>query len=305
MRLGSVPKAGLIYQRQTLLERTVTALRHARRIVVVGDTDPRSLPGQVLTTREDPPYGGPAAGIAAGAAVLAASDPAPSDYTIVLACDMPRVEAATAKLLELLPENSSADGVIAVDGEQRRQPLAAVYKTAKLAAALSAQRRSGELGGLSAFRLIAGLDLAPVTVPPGSTDDIDTWEDAAKFGMKTPAVDTTPALDTIRGEAMNDRPENSRAEEDEILRQWCRRLADALEVPDLEVDLKSLLGLAGRAAHGVLRPAAPLTTFIVGYAAGLAVASGKADADSAIRSATDVGFQLCREAAESSPAHEA
>lgn len=39
---------------------------------------------------------------------------------------------------------------------------------------------------------------------------------------------------------------------------------------DLEVDRALLLALAGDAAHGVARPAAPLTTFLVGYAAGRA-----------------------------------
>lgn len=95
-----------------------------------------------------------------------------------------------------------------------------------------------------------------------------------------------------------------REEDDEILRQWCRRLAGALEVPELAVDLKAILGLAGSAAHAVLRPAAPLTTFIVGYSAGLTAAAGKASADAAIRSSTDVALQLCRDEAESSPAHE-
>ncbi|OOB89486.1 hypothetical protein B0T42_17110 [Rathayibacter sp. VKM Ac-2630] len=31
----------------------------------------------------------------------------------------------------------------------------------------------------------------------------------------------------------------------------------------------ALLALAGDAAHGIVRPAAPLTTFLAGYAAGL------------------------------------
>ena len=86
---------------------------------------------------------------------------------------------------------------------------------------------------------------------------------------------------------------NDREGEDAILDQWCRRLAEALEIPELEVDLKAVLGLAGKAAHAVVRPAAPLTTFIVGYAAGLAVAGGKPNVDAAIRSATDVALQMC------------
>ncbi len=36
---------------------------------------------------------------------------------------------------------------------------------------------------------------------------------------------------------------------------------------DLEVDVRELLDLARVVAHGVARPAAPLTAFLVGYAA--------------------------------------
>ncbi len=98
--------------------------------------------------------------------------------------------------------------------------------------------------------------------------------------------------------------DEQRAQEDEVLRQWCRKMADAVGVPDLEVDLKTVLGLAGRAAHSVTRPAAPLTTFIVGYAAGVAAGSGKASSSDAISAALDAGFQLCRDEAALAPVQE-
>jgi hypothetical protein len=37
---------------------------------------------------------------------------------------------------------------------------------------------------------------------------------------------------------------------------------------DLDMDLDQMLNLARDAAHEIARPAAPLTTFLVGYAAG-------------------------------------
>lgn len=95
-----------------------------------------------------------------------------------------------------------------------------------------------------------------------------------------------------------------RAQEDETLRQWCARVAEATGVPELEVDLKTVLGLAGRAAHSVMRPAAPLTTFIVGYAAGVAAASGAASSSDAFTSAADAAFELCREAMNAARPHE-
>ena len=50
---------------------------------------------------------------------------------------------------------------------------------------------------------------------------------------------------------------------------WTRQLADALDVPPDDLDRDAILDLARVAAHTIARPAAPLTTFLVGYAAGL------------------------------------
>ena len=52
------------------------------------------------------------------------------------------------------------------------------------------------------------------------------------------------------------------------LSTWAEQLCDALGL-DLEVEIDPILDLARDAAHGVERPAAPLTTFLVGYAAGV------------------------------------
>ncbi len=81
----------------------------------------------------------------------------------------------------------------------------------------------------------------------------------------------------------------------QILEPWCRQLIAALELQGLEVDIDDVLALAGEAAHAVVRPAAPLTTFIVGYAAGCASATGQASDDVAIRSASEVARQLVRQ----------
>lgn len=52
------------------------------------------------------------------------------------------------------------------------------------------------------------------------------------------------------------------------LPQWSSELGEALDLK-FDVDIKTILDLARDAAHQVERPAAPLTTFLVGYAAGL------------------------------------
>lgn len=84
----------------------------------------------------------------------------------------------------------------------------------------------------------------------------------------------------------------------QVLEPWCRQLIEALELQGLEVDIDQVLALAGEAAHAVVRPAAPLTTFIVGYAAGCAAATGQASEEVAIRSAGDVASRLIRRSTE-------
>lgn len=97
-----------------------------------------------------------------------------------------------------------------------------------------------------------------------------------------------------------------RAEDDRVMEEWVARLTSALadagiDTGDLTVELNSVLGLAGRAAHAVLRPAAPLTTFIVGYAAGRA-AAGDTPSSDAVDQATRVALQLTRDYRAENPA---
>ncbi|MHA7239744.1 DUF6457 domain-containing protein [Arthrobacter sp. TMS1-12-1] len=81
-----------------------------------------------------------------------------------------------------------------------------------------------------------------------------------------------------------------------LLHEWTERLLAAFEIDGTDVDIDAVLALAGKAAHSVVRPAAPLTTFVAGYAAGLAVGSGQADEDVAMRSALAVADALSAEA---------
>lgn len=50
------------------------------------------------------------------------------------------------------------------------------------------------------------------------------------------------------------------------LHDWIDELCDVLDI-DVEVDEGLVLDLARDAAHNVERPAAPVTTFLLGYAA--------------------------------------
>jgi hypothetical protein len=52
------------------------------------------------------------------------------------------------------------------------------------------------------------------------------------------------------------------------LDEWTRQVAVALGLPAGQVDRDLVLDLARDAAHGVARPAAPLTTYLAGLAVG-------------------------------------
>lgn len=58
--------------------------------------------------------------------------------------------------------------------------------------------------------------------------------------------------------------------------EWLNEVAAELGVPAEALETAAILDLARAAAHGVQRPAAPLTTFLAGYALG---ASGGGSAE--------------------------
>jgi len=64
-----------------------------------------------------------------------------------------------------------------------------------------------------------------------------------------------------------------------VLEDWTRRVCAELGVDRDAVDVDAVLGLAGVAAHSVIRPAAPLTTYLAGVAVGRALDTGTAPAD--------------------------
>lgn len=294
-RLEGTPKARLVVGGQTLLERTLAAVTAARRVVVVGPPPEFPPAPGVRYVREDPPFAGPAAATAAGLAELArmaaggagpASHASQAPFTLVLACDMPRIHAALPALFAAIERYPRAGGAIAVD-RGRQQPLAALYATAALADAVGRLQRAGTLAGLGVFQLVGGLDLVRTDVAEGATDDVDTWADAHRLGAEARHDPTTN--ETTRSDTMNDR-----THEDAALQEWAERVIAALEIEGLDLDINAILGLAGKAAHAVLRPAAPLTTFLVGYAAGQSTAGG-VTSQQAVRTATDAALGLARD----------
>ena len=199
-RLGGISKAQLQRDGVSLLALTLRATTGARNVVVVGDVEP--APGYRVT-RENPPYAGPVAAIAAGLAELA---PESSPHTLVLACDIPDSISAVRLLLNhaarlatvhsqrgdpatidsatdpstTSPTNpAEVDAVIAVDENDQVQYLLAVYSTS----ALARQLASILVNDASMRQLTHGMNLERVLVPAGSTADVDTWADAVALGV--------------------------------------------------------------------------------------------------------------------------
>lgn len=179
-RLGGVPKQDLVFQQDTLLQRALEAAAGASRTVVVGPESGHSVPG-VLFCREQPEFAGPAAAIAAGLDALAQGGNG-AGFTLVLACDMPLVRDAVGALVSAMALGE-ADGAMARSEDGRLQPLAGFYRTAALRRAAAELSSRGALINGSVRSLLASLEVQPVTVPAGSTADVDTWDDAAALGI--------------------------------------------------------------------------------------------------------------------------
>lgn len=184
-RLGGAVKPEVHVAGRAMLDRVLDATAGARHVVVVG---PEALarPG-TTTVLEDPPSGGPVAGIDAGFRALgmktapADAAPAPESVVLVLACDVPLAARVVPDLLAALGGHPAADGAVVVDGEGRQQPLLAAYRHRALLAALERRRADGGVHGCSVRRLVDGLQLVPVADPTGAARDADTWDAVAEL----------------------------------------------------------------------------------------------------------------------------
>jgi molybdopterin-guanine dinucleotide biosynthesis protein A len=165
VRFQGADKASIEVGGTTLLEHVLGALAEVPDVVVVGEEVHTSRP--VTFLREDPPRGGPAAGLLAG---LHGFPRAPR-LVVVVAVDMPMVTTATVRRLMLSAEE---DGAVLVDDDGRMQYLCALYRTDALMATAPAY---GEEHGLAMKELVAGLILGRVPALAWEARDVDTWDD--------------------------------------------------------------------------------------------------------------------------------
>jgi molybdopterin-guanine dinucleotide biosynthesis protein A len=176
------------------------------------------------------PGGGPAAGIWSGLTNVT------SEYVFISAADQRLSRDTVSKLIAAALDR---DGAWAIRSDSNGQPLCACVRTELLRDLLTSTQGVNQ----SPLRLLSSLQMVGVNVNPDQVVDFDTWQDVAK------AVNGSEAMD-------------------QITQMWMTRVATLLDVDPHEVLTAELLDLTREVAHGVERKSAPLTTFLLGYAAG-------------------------------------
>ncbi|WP_405599981.1 molybdenum cofactor guanylyltransferase [Streptomyces sp. NBC_01410] len=267
-RLGGADKPAVRVGGRALLDRVLGVCRDAGRTVVVGGRRATARP--VVWAREEPPGGGPLAALDAGVRQVEAG------AVLVLSADLPFLGERTVRQLIGTLGTSGREAALLTDAGGRDQPLVAAYRTEPLRRELALLATEyGSLTGLPLRLLTEELDLARIDSEPLASFDCDTWEDISAARAR------------IRDHG-------------NVLDEWITAVKDELGI-ELDVDTGVLLDLARDAAHGVARPAAPLTTFLVGYAAAQAGSGGPAAVAEAARKAAALATRWAEEAEQGAP----
>ena len=251
-RLGGADKPGLLVGDRTLLERVVDAAAGALRVVVVGPA--RTLPPgagrpAVRWAQEQPPGAGPVAALQAGLAAVGAP------VVVLLAADLPFVSVAAVEALAgavRVTGDAGGSGAVVLDGTGREQWLLSAWPAAALRAALVGAAPDAALRSV-----LAGLPWVGLS-PVATAGDGEVWYDCDTFAELAEARQRATHPTVRDGAAVTTEP---------TVQTWAAEVAAALGLVD-DVPVARLLDVARDAAHRVQRPAAPITTFLVGLAVG-------------------------------------
>lgn len=204
-RLNHVPKASLSDGTSTLLDCALEAVAAASPRVVVGP-ESLPLPPEVLRTREDPPFSGPAAAIHAGLECIAAAcersqTPVPN-WCLILGVDTPRIAPAVQQLIAAAQSAERAAGFSPADSEATAgselsegsessagfwgvaegiyQPLVGIYRFEAIRSVFSTGTTDA-----SVRSFLRRLNPVAVQMSAANTADVDTWEQAQALGYTT------------------------------------------------------------------------------------------------------------------------
>ncbi len=158
-----------------------------------------------------------------------------SDYVFISAGDQVVSQEAVRQICAAAEGH---DGAWALRPDGSGQPLCACVHTQTLRRLLEPTQGVNQ----SPLRLLAAASMVGVTIQPHDLFDVDTWQDVAQL---------------VRRSAM-----------DQTTHMWLKRVADVLNVEQHDIPVDALLELTRDVAHGVERKSAPLTTYLLGFAAG-------------------------------------
>ena len=178
-RLGGVSKPDLILGGVRLIDRVCGVLMEVCGAGCVAVVPPSvRVPDGVLRTLEDPPSGGPLAGIDAGLRALSVGDDV---LVVVVSVDAPGVGAFLPALLEpALDESSDGRIVRGGDPEPFDQYLMGVYRAGALRRVIDeAVAALGSVRGMGVRRVLRALEVERVSVSADVCRDVDTPEDVA------------------------------------------------------------------------------------------------------------------------------
>ncbi len=241
-RLGRIDKSALLLDGERLVDRAVLATRAAgvQRVVVVGPASAGTLADAVL--REEPEFAGPLAGIAAGL------EQVHSGWVMILACDVQHPDDLAAALLSgFTAAVQERDGLVLHDAEGRTQWLAGIYNSDRLRTLCAALGQ--QIINAPVRRVLGELKLQRLPVDNETSSDIDTPQ----------------ALASAR---QSERNTMGQYLPPEALEAWLEAASETLKLDSSQVDIKTVLDVAKHVAHEVARPAAPLSTFLLGLAVG-------------------------------------
>lgn len=178
-RLGGVSKPDLVLGGERLIDRVCAALKGACGAGCVAVVPPAvRVPDGVTRTLEDPPGGGPLAGIDAG---LSALNLGARGLVVVVSVDAPGASEFVPLLLAQ-PLGEAADGRIVRGGDPEPfdQYLMGVYRAASLRRAIDeAVAAYGSVRGVGVRRALRSLALERVDMRAAACRDVDTAEDVA------------------------------------------------------------------------------------------------------------------------------
>ena len=252
-RLGGVAKPLLEVGGRPLLTLAVDAAADAGALRIVVAAPPLRDDPRVRWVREDPPFGGPVAGI------VAALPHTDATWVLVLPADLPRARDAVARLRAAQP---GPDGVRMVDAGGRAQPLTAIYRAQALRAAASALPHGGR--DLPVRALVADLRVRDVQDADESALDVDTWQDLEEARRRQGVPQAAPETERTMSS------ENSRTLPPEALDAWAAALRERFDLTGDDLPVSLVLDLARDVANDVARPAAPFSAFAAGLVAGRA-----------------------------------